>query len=100
MTAILWFRRDLRVSDNPALEAAVATGRPVLPVYILDDDDAGDWRPGGASRWWLHGSLAALGSALERHSNELVLRRGSAATVLAALVEETDASHVFWNRRY
>ena len=47
---ILWFRRDLRLDDNPALAAAVERGGPVVPVFILDDEDAGDWRPGGASR--------------------------------------------------
>ena len=56
-TALLWFRRDLRLADNLALDAAVAIGRPVIPVYICDDADAGEWSPGGASRGWLHGSL-------------------------------------------
>ena len=54
--ALVWFRNDLRLADNPALRDALAAGGPVLPVYILDDADA--WRPGGAARWWLHGSLA------------------------------------------
>ena len=56
MTTLLWFRRDLRLADNPALDLAVAIGRPVIPVYIRDDADAGEWSPGGASRWWLQGS--------------------------------------------
>jgi len=58
MTTLHWFRRDLRLADNPALDAAVAIGRPVIPVYIRDDAYAGEWSPGGASRWWLHGSMA------------------------------------------
>jgi len=48
---IVWFRQDLRVADNPALTAAADTGNPVLPVYILDDGNAGDWKMGAASRW-------------------------------------------------
>ena len=57
MTTLLWFRRDLRLADNPALDAAVASGGPVILFYICDDADAGEWSPGGASRWWLQGSL-------------------------------------------
>ena len=49
MTTLLWFRRDLRLADNPALNAAVAVGRPVIPIYIYDDVDAGEWAPGDAS---------------------------------------------------
>ena len=62
--AILWFRQDLRLRDNPALNAAIATGRPVLPLYILDDETPGRWRIGGAGRWWLHHSLTSLDADL------------------------------------
>ena len=64
---IVWFRRDLRVTDNPALTAAADTGNPVLPVYILDDKNAGDWKMGAASRWWLHQSLKSLKESLGGH---------------------------------
>ena len=53
--AIMWFRQDLRLADHAALFAATADGRPVVPVYVLDDDSAGAWTLGGAARWWLHG---------------------------------------------
>ena len=97
---LMWFRRDLRLADNPALDAAVASGRPVLPVYITDDEDAGDWTPGGAQRWWLHGSLAALEKSLTSLGSRLVLRRGPAEAALEALIRETGAEAVYWNRRY
>lgn len=100
MLTLLWFNRDLRLDDNPALAAAVARGAPVLPVYVLDDADAGEWAPGGASRWWLHGSLAALQEALRASGNALILRRGAAIDVLPALIAEAGADAVFWNRRY
>ena len=75
---LLWFRRDLRLSDNPALDAAVALGHPIIiPVYISDDADAGAWSPGGASRWWLHGSLASLSSAIAARGNRLILKAES-----------------------
>ena len=60
MTTIVWFRQDLRLADNPALAAAALAGGPVIPVYILAPDEEGAWAPGGASRWWLHYSLARL----------------------------------------
>ena len=68
---IVWFRQDLRVADNPALHAAAESGRPVVPLYILDDDTPGEWKPGGAARWWLHHSLAALRDALAERGGQL-----------------------------
>lgn len=96
---IVWFRQDLRIADNPALVAALRKG-PVVPVFILDDEAPGAWAPGGASRWWLHHSLAALGADLGGKGSSLVLRRGPAAKVIAALVTETGATDVHWNRLY
>jgi len=97
---LVWFRQDLRLDDNPAFAAAAATGRPIIPVYILDDRTPGQWRLGGASRWWLHHSLSALGETLAEHALALVLRAGEAAAVLPALAEETGAAGVYWNRCY
>ncbi len=92
---IVWFRQDLRLSDHPALQAAVATGRPVVPVFILEPAAGQAWAPGGATRWWLHHSLHALGESLAHCGARLVLRRGAAVAVLAALVAETGAETVF-----
>lgn len=97
---IVWFRQDLRLSDNPALTAAVASGRPVLPVYVLDDETPAGWRPGGASRWWLHGSLEALAAGLADCGARLLLRSGDAAKVIPELVRATGAGAVYWNRCY
>lgn len=95
---VLLFRRDLRLSDNPALAAAAATGAPVLPLYVLDD--AEPFAPGGAQRWWLHGSLEALSDDLRRRGAPLVLRRGRMAETVRAVVAEAGARAVYWNRRY
>ncbi len=96
---IVWFRRDLRLADNPALSAAAGDGRPVIPLYVFDETPG--IRPvGGASRWWLERSVQALANALEGLGSRLVIRRGKAADVLKALVEETGAEAVFWNRLY
>ena len=98
-TAIVWLRRDLRLHDNPALTAAIARGGRVLVLFILDE--AGDrWRPGGASRWWLHHSLAALDASLRRRGGRLVLRHGAAHATLDAVIAESGADAVYWNRRY
>ena len=92
---IVWFRQDLRLADNPALHAAAATGSPVFPVFILDDDAAGDWKPGSASRWWLRKSLAALDESLH---GSLRLLYGEARTIIPELVDDTGAKGVYWNR--
>jgi deoxyribodipyrimidine photo-lyase len=95
MTApvILWLRRDLRLADHCALVAACAAG-PVLPVYVLDDETAQHRALGGASRWWLHHSLASLDKALREKGSRLVLRRGRSEQVLAELAQETGAHEV------
>jgi deoxyribodipyrimidine photo-lyase len=95
---ILWFRQDLRLADNPALAAAVAYGAPVIPVYIFEHQDA--WATGAASRWWLHRSLEALGSALKDLGSHLILRSGRAEDEIMSLVRETGANAVVWNRCY
>lgn len=96
-TAIVWFRQDLRLSDNPALFRACEDGHSIVPVYILDDDNADSWAMGGASRWWLHHSLKSLNNDL---SGKLMIRRGDAKSILPQLVRETGAEAVYWNRCY
>ncbi|WP_136659984.1 deoxyribodipyrimidine photo-lyase [Nitratireductor sp. XY-223] len=95
-TAIVWFRQDLRLHDNPALSLAATAGR-ILPIYILDDETAGRHRIGGAARWWLHHSLAGLDAAL---GGGLQLYRGRADEIIADLRERHDTSGVYWNRCY
>jgi deoxyribodipyrimidine photo-lyase len=85
---IVWFRQDLRLADNPALQAAAATGAPVLPVYILDDDAPGAWKPGGASRWWLHHSLSSLAHDIEQLGGRLIVQQGPAQSCLDAIIEK------------
>lgn len=98
--SIVWLRDDLRVADNPALLAAIERGGPVVVVYVLDEQSAGTRPLGGASRWWLHGSLTELAADLTELGGSLTLRRGSAADEIPALVAETGATAVYWNRRY
>jgi deoxyribodipyrimidine photo-lyase len=96
---LLWFRRDLRLSDQPALVAAAQAG-PVIPVYVLDDETPRHRAMGGASRWWLHHSLAALDAALRDKGSRLILRRGKSEEVLAELAEQAGATSVHAIRHY
>ena len=98
--SICWFRLDLRLADNPALQAGIRRGGAVVPVFIWAPSEEGDWPPGAASRWWLHQSLAALDARLRRIGSRLVLRRGPTLEALRGLAAETGAGAVVWNRRY
>lgn len=94
---ILWFRRDLRLSDHPALAAAVAEGRPVIPVFVHDETVEA---LGPAAKWRLGEGIAVFARALEAAGSRLVLRRGRALDVLRGLVAETGAGAVHWTRGY
>lgn len=95
-TTIVWFRQDLRTTDNPALFAAAKAGH-ILPVYIYDDSLAQQHQPGGASKWWLHHALQDLADQLD---NRLIVRSGNPAQILEDLCVEYNASHLVWNRMY
>jgi deoxyribodipyrimidine photo-lyase len=97
--SILWLRQDLRLHDQPALIAAAREG-PVVPVYILDDETPGRWRIGGAQRWWLHHSLAALSRSFEQLGSPLVLRRGESVSQLARLAVELGTRRIHATRHY
>nr|WP_296338565.1 deoxyribodipyrimidine photo-lyase [Reyranella sp.] len=98
--SIIWFRNDLRLTDNPALIASLGSGRAVLPVYVLDEETEGVRAPGAASRWWLHHSLLALDASLRTLGSRLILRRGPAERVIAELAAECEAEAIYWNRVY
>lgn len=100
LPVVVWFREDLRLSDNPALHAASVTGQPVVCVYIDDRESAEVRALGGASRWWLHHSLTALDEALHKVGAGLHVLIGSTEACLDRLITATAATGVFWNRRY
>lgn len=99
-TAIVWLRQDLRLKDNPALYHACKNHDRVLPLYILDDETPGEWRMGGASKWWLHHSLVALNTTLSVHNHRITLRKGLTKQVINQLVEELGPVDIYWNRCY
>lgn len=99
-TAIVWFRRDLRLDDNPALRHAVDENEAVVPVYLSEGFGEEAWGEGAASRVWLHESLKALAASLEAAGSRLILREGCEAQSLLRLVGQTGARYIYWNRLY
>lgn len=98
MAAVVWFRNDLRLTDHPALQGAIATGQPVLPLYIHDKNCSRAL--GGAAQWWLHHSLASLRQGLKDCGVDLILRRGDAFEVFKDIHTKVGISHIFWHDRY
>ncbi len=97
---LLWFRLDLRLQHNPALQAALHTGRPIIPIYLWAPEEESPWAPGAASRVWLHFSLKKLSAQLEENGHPMIFRKGPSLENLQQLIQETGAEAVFWNRRY
>ncbi len=103
---VVWLRNDLRLRDNPALAAAAASTRPVIPLYILDEGPSAGRALGGAARWWLHHSLIALAAAFDALGTgvgpapRLLLRSGRAVDVLQDLIASTGAARILCNRTY
>ena len=98
-TTILLFRQDLRIHDHPALSAAAQRG-DVLPVFIYDEQVAGEWGFGAASQWWLHESLISLSVSIESLGGQLLLRRGNTIETLIELQASTQADAIYFSRQY
>lgn len=94
---VVWFRQDLRLVDNPALIYAAKNKQKILPLYILDDENSGQWQMGAASRCWLHQSLSTLNRRLNGH---LCLAKGDALSVLDSILRQKNVTAVYWNRCY
>lgn len=97
---IVWFRKDLRLSDNPALLEACKSASQVILLFISDGDEENPERPGAASRWWLHHSLESLQASVAERGSKLILRSGPSIEVLRDLILESKSDAVYWNRRY
>lgn len=94
MISIVWFRKDLRLFDNPALYHGIADSSTIIPIFI---DETTAYPIGGASKWWLHHSLSALSKSLD---GKLVFQKGDPLEILSDLCQKTGANAVYWNRRY
>lgn len=98
--ALVLFRRDLRLADNPALTEAVNRGGPVILLHVRETDDPDAGALGAAQRWWLHHSLQRHMKACESRGSRIILRTGSQNAIIEKIVKETGATAVYWNRRY
>lgn len=96
LPVILWFRKDLRLFDHPAL--IQAANYPIIPLYIWDERDP--YIPGGASQWWLHKSLISLQKSLNSYGVKLILRRGDPLKILESIVKSYNVSGIYWSRCY
>jgi deoxyribodipyrimidine photo-lyase len=95
---VVWFRGDLRLHDHGALTAAARTGLAVAPCFVHDERAAN--APGGARKWWLHGSLDALAGEIAARGGTLVLRRGEAARTVAAFAADSGAVEVHCSKSH
>lgn len=96
---LIWFRRDLRLTDNPALVAACQSGN-AIPVYIHAPEEQAPWQAGAAQLVWLHLSLQSLDNALQKLGSRLIVRHGPSLATLRVLVKASAAVSVHWNRLY
>ncbi len=97
---VLLFQNDLRLSDHPALRTACEQYEWVCPLFVHSDENERPWPLGGASKWWLHHSLASLSERLASHGAKLVIRSGEVVECVTKLVDETEAAAVAWSTRY
>lgn len=98
--SIVWFRQDLRVEDQPALNAAIEKGGPIIPLFIWAPDEEKEWEPGAASRWWLHGALSRLQKKLKELGLDLIFRQQPTVQAILEITKETGADALFANQRY
>ena len=97
---LVWFRQDLRLDDNPALEAALQLGAPIVALFIEDSSSACARAPGAVSRWWRDQSLAKLDADLRARGSQLIFKTGDPAEVLSRVIDEVCARGVYWSRQY
>ncbi len=98
--AVIWFRNDLRLFDNPALHFAHKSGKSLLFLYIHSQKKGDTWEIGSSSRFWLYHSLKELQKEIRKIKGKLIIREGDSATVLSQIFQETDASSIYWNAQY
>ena len=98
-TVLMWFHCDLRLGDNPALVKAIESGKPIIPLFIWDENDS-DLHTGRAAMWWLHQSLSRLSYRIEELGSKLILRSGSPKEIINEIVDEHNVSSIYLNRRF
>ncbi len=98
--SILWFRRDLRLSDHPALLSALESAEEIIPLYIHSPEEEGEWSPGEASLEVLRALLQKLQEDLRALGLKLLIKTGSSKTVLKELIETKKVNTIYFSRLY
>ncbi|MBB4827082.1 deoxyribodipyrimidine photo-lyase [Sporosarcina luteola] len=98
-TTIVWFRKDLRLHDHPALFEAASIGK-VIPVFIWTPEDEKAYGESEPSLWWLHHSLQAFQQRLDGMGIQLLIRKGNGLEILAELAREFQADAIYFNDRF
>ena len=93
VNSIVWFRNDLRITDNAVINYTLENNRKVLPVYICDPSTS----LGSASKWWLKNSLISLNKSLK---GNLIVIEGEPSKILLDLVNKNNIKEILWNERY
>ena len=99
-SCVVWFNRDLRLSDNEAFSFACSLGVPVIPLYLSGAELLSKPKIGAASRWWLHESLQSLDLSLKDSGSRLIVHSGVPQTAILDVVREANVSIVVWNKCY
>ena len=100
MNTLLWFQRDLRLNDNPALNWALQQSKPIIAIYIYSPEEDAIWTEGGASRWWLHQSLNKLTADLLKLNIKLQFFKAQSVKKISQLVMHNKVSSVVWTNRH
>ena len=98
--ALVWFRRDLRLNDNRCLQEALGLGMEIIPVFVWNPWEGGEWSIGEASRWWLHRALESLDKRIAEKGGELIFKMGPAESVIPQLAQELKVDNVFFSKAY
>jgi len=93
---VVWFNLDLRLADQPALQAASIEESPILPCYVIDLAAGWDWNPGSASRWWLYHSLRSLDRQFQKFGGRLIVKKGDVVETLLWLLDVSRARSIHW----
>lgn len=95
--ALVWFRQDLRLTDNPAFFEACSNNKHVIPLYVFDEKNS---VLGAAQAWWLHHSLTSLSKTLAELGLKLILRKGNPLEIFLELINTLPINTIYWNRCY
>ncbi|WP_397362460.1 cryptochrome/photolyase family protein [Olleya sp. R77988] len=97
---IFWFRRDLRLEDNHGLYQALKSGKPVLPIFIFDDDILDKLPKDDARVTFIHDSLKTMQISLKKHNSTIAVFKGKPETIFKQIIEDYTVKSVYTNHDY